>query len=227
MINLTVLAPERSKTTIPVSCVKAGRWSFSSNEFRPAPHTQFAAGRAAKAAQVTGAMETSGERRSNQTAVWDVIAQRSARISVRSDTGAMAAMYLQSAPQIDEYAAAFEALPGQVGAAFLSCGQITGIDIFDRSTTFASILPKLIRSYALDVIDVLPSSKTKDRSATVTSFLAKLAKSKLQVGSAVGVGMDVRLKAGIRFRRRSACVPTIGASLCLSERHRLAAIARL
>lgn len=64
-LNLTILAPANQKTVIPVSCVEAGRWAYSSDEFEGSDRAHFARGRARKMASVSESMATSGDRRSN------------------------------------------------------------------------------------------------------------------------------------------------------------------
>ena len=43
--------------------------------------------------------------------------------------------------------------PGQVGAVFAIRGQIAGLDVFDSPRTWASLMPKLVRSYGLDALE--------------------------------------------------------------------------
>src|SRR5262249_49723923 len=51
--NLTVLAPPRAETVIPVSCVEAGRWSWRSRAFSTSGNIHFAVSRARKARDVS------------------------------------------------------------------------------------------------------------------------------------------------------------------------------
>ena len=46
IINLTILVPPGKTIVIPVSCVEAGRWRFTSDRFRPAEHTLYAQAKA-------------------------------------------------------------------------------------------------------------------------------------------------------------------------------------
>ena len=93
VLNLTILAPAQRTTVVPVSCVESGRWRHVSRGFSSAPRAQFAEGRAAKMRQVTASLLSTGERRSDQGAVWDLIAEKAERLEARSDTSAMSAMF--------------------------------------------------------------------------------------------------------------------------------------
>ena len=53
ILNLTIMAPPQETITIPVSCVEAGRWARTRDGFVASDRTQFAEGRAAKAANVS------------------------------------------------------------------------------------------------------------------------------------------------------------------------------
>ena len=63
VVNLTILAPPRRTTVIPVSCVESGRWRHVSRGFASAPRAQFAEGRAAKMRQVTASLTMTGQPR--------------------------------------------------------------------------------------------------------------------------------------------------------------------
>ena len=93
VLNLSIMLAPKSKTEIPVSCVEAGRWRTESHAFRTAQRVQFARGRAQKMEQVSRSLSLNGEALSDQTAVWDAISEKSARMSVASPTGAVAALF--------------------------------------------------------------------------------------------------------------------------------------
>jgi hypothetical protein len=195
VLNLTVLVAAHSTIQIPVSCVEAGRWSYESVAFRPSAHTQYAMGRAARAAHVTASLRSSGERRSNQVEVWADLEEKAARLGTHSPTGAMMAMYLEHAPQLEEYTQAFRIVDGQLGAIFALNGRVMGIDLFDHSVTLSAVMSKLVRSYALDAIDSLPMRSPSSSVNAARAFLRFLTKANLIEVPAVGVGTDVRIES--------------------------------
>jgi hypothetical protein len=195
VLNLSVLVPAHSTMRVPVSCVEAGRWTYESPSFRSAPHAQYAKGRAARAAHVTESLRSSGERRSNQVDVWADLEEKASRLGTHSATGAMMAMYLDHAPQIEEYAQAFHPGVQQCGAVFAINGQVQGVDLFDHSHTLRTALPKLVRGYALDAIDG-PRSEPVEASADAAAEFLKIvgAADAIKV-AALGIGADLRIES--------------------------------
>ena len=163
IVNLTILVPPKTSLTIPVSCVEAGRWREVSREFTPAPHAYHSSGRRAKVEQVSMSLRSEGARSSDQSAIWGEIAMKSARMGSDSNTRAASAMYDKERHNLDKFVEGLRPQDGQVGAVFAIRGQIAGLDVFDSPRTWASLMPKLVRSYGLDALD-LGSAATASRS---------------------------------------------------------------
>jgi hypothetical protein len=193
VLNLTVLVPPVKTIVIPVSCVEAGRWSFRSEKFAAAPRTHYAAGRARRAEQVTASLRASGERHSDQGAVWADIAAKSARLGVDSETGAMADVFELHAESVDDYVVNLPAPSGaHTGAAFAIGPRLVGFDLFDAPRTLERLLPKIVRSYALDAIEN-GAKPTPPERAHVSSLLDAVRQARGDSFPAVGEGEDVRL----------------------------------
>lgn len=195
VLNLTVLIPAHSTVRVPVSCVEAGRWAYETPSFRSAPHAQYAKGRATRAAHVTESLRSSGERRSNQVDVWADLEEKAARLGTHSATGAMMAMYLDHAPQIEEYVQAFHAGAQQCGAVFAINGEVQGIDLFDHSHTLRAVLPKLVRGYALDAIDGRQPEATEASAGAAAEFLKIVRAAEAMKAEALGIGADLRIES--------------------------------
>jgi hypothetical protein len=196
ILNLTILAPAQETLLIPVSCVEQGRWSYASAEFSSAPRTHYAGGRARKMSQVTQSLETTGTHYSNQSAVWQDIAEKTSRMGSASPTQAMAAMYEQHSTPIEDYVQAFAAKVGQVGGLFAINGKIIGFDLFDYTATWEKLLAKLVRSYALDALDNPVDNSPSISQKTVEEFLQTVGKAEAKTFPATGLGEDVRFKEG-------------------------------
>ena len=195
VFNLTILVPAQAELLVPVSCVEAGRWSHVSPEFTPAPRAQYAAGRSERVAQVSDSLADRGMRSSDQSRVWQSIAAKGRRMGVESETGAMADMYERFAGTVDEYVEGLPAGEGQVGAVFAIGADIVGMDLFDAGSTLRSLLPKLVRSYALDAIEAAPPT-TQPGPGAATAFLSAVGAAETRSFPAVGLGEDLRLQGG-------------------------------
>jgi len=189
--NLTMLIPAGSTTIIPVSCVEAGRWSYRSPDFDVSDRVQNARGRAEKLESVRHSIRKRGSRRSDQGRVWDSIAEESASLDAASPTEAMGAMFDRHREKVDEYVGAVKAAPGQVGAVFIVGGRRYGLDLFDQPTTFAAFLPKLIRSYAIDVLGGGGRERASSVDREAHAFLERIAAGAFDDHPAVGLGRDV------------------------------------
>ena len=91
ILNISVLVGAQQKITIPVSCVEHGRWRYNSAEFASTDQALFSRARADKARHVSALLRQNGSRRSEQGEVWDRVAEKSAKFSVRSGTRSMEA----------------------------------------------------------------------------------------------------------------------------------------
>ncbi len=207
IVNLSLIVPAKSTLTIPVSCVEAGRWHARSRAFTAAPRTQYAAGRARKMRQVTESMMSSGARSADQSAVWEDIAAKSVRLQAHSPTAAMEAMFVDYGERIEQFVEALPPFPSQRGALFAIGDRVIGFDLFATPRLLRRLLPKLVRSYALDALDPeaaespdRPSRFARSTRSNVNlrtiavQFLASTGGSPGTVVPALGLGEDVRIE---------------------------------
>jgi hypothetical protein len=193
--NLTILVPAKGAVLIPVSCVEAGRWNYQRHDFVASERAHFARGRATRVATVSCAMESDGSRRSDQGRVWSDIAAKAARLEAPSPTAAMAAIYDRHHTSVESYVAALGPSDGQTGALFAIDGAVVGLDLFDRPASLAALLPKLVRSYAVDAIETANGDRPPADPALATAFLARIASARTESYPALGLGADLRLSA--------------------------------
>jgi hypothetical protein len=195
VLNLTILAPAGKTIVVPVSCVESGRWQRRSAAFSSSDHVLYARIRAAKSADITGSLGRTGTAQSNQVAVWASIDEKMARLGTPSPTSAMEDIYQARREGIDHFVAAFRPEPGQTGAVFALNGSVAGLEVFDHPDTFAKMLPKLVRSWALDAIEDSPGDVAAPPIEAANAFLDIVAEAEMRSFAAVGQGIDVRLSA--------------------------------
>jgi hypothetical protein len=153
VVNLTILAPAKQVVVIPVSCVEVGRWEAKTEDFQPAEHVMYSRARAAKAAHVSFSMVAGDRRQADQSAIWNQIALKSQRLGAHSATGAMKAIYDARGGAIEAYLRAFVWTERQAGLIFSIGSEDMGLDLMDHPHAMRAMLPKLVRSYALDAIE--------------------------------------------------------------------------
>lgn len=194
VLNLSILAPSGKTIVIPVSCVEAGRWARSSPEFARSENVLFSKARAKKVHRVSSSMARAAGRISDQGEIWDDIALKDRAFCSSSPTAAMADIYDQLSANVGGYVEAFGSVPGQTGAVFALDGRIAGCELFDHPETLSSLLPKIVRSYALDAMEnrgakgVLPPPVE-----AVRDFLDEIAGSGMESFPSLGLGEDVRI----------------------------------
>jgi hypothetical protein len=198
VVNLSILVAAQSELTIPVSCVEAGRWRARSRAFSAAPRTQYASGRARRMAQVTRSMQASGRYYSDQAEVWSDIAHKAALLHSSSPTGAMEAIFVDHAAFLDASVAALKPVDRQIGATFMIGDRVIGFDLFDVESTLRKLLPKLVRSAAVEVLEAKETGASRDARAALlqqscAQFLAVVAGAPAIARGAVGLGEDVRI----------------------------------
>jgi hypothetical protein len=194
ILNLSLLVPAHTTLEIPVSCVEQGRWSRRSREFSSTERTLFSRGRARKAERVSENLRESGLHVADQGQVWDDIKYKMVNMAVNSSTDAMADAYDLFSGSVEEYVQAFNTGVTQVGACFAINGKIRGIELFDMSDTCQKLLPKLIRSYALDAIEErheVDSPTAHD----VSEFIAAVRAASADSFKALGEGEDLRFRS--------------------------------
>ena len=196
VLNLTILAPAKQTIVIPVSCVEAGRWNMKSEDFEPAAHVMYSRARAARSAQVTASMRTTGTRRSDQSAVWEDIAAKACRMEAESPTQAMSALFERHAITVEEFVRAFTCQDCLAGVVFAVSGQALGLDLFDHPSTMRRLFPKLVRSYALDALDAPPEQTGSPDRSIFSELMVRAAAATTFTQPAVGLGKDVRLSGG-------------------------------
>ena len=191
ILNLSMLVAPKSTVAIPVSCVEAGRWAYSSDQFSSTRHAHFSRGRASKAASVSAAMRESGARFSNQSEVWADVDARSADLGVQSPTCAMSDVFASHEADLEAFVE--HILPGAyfAGAVFCIGDRIAGMDLFDKPDTFAKLAAKLVRSYGLDAID--GDTDTPPTRGKISDFLGQVGAVKPDVHPGVGMGQDLRI----------------------------------
>jgi hypothetical protein len=188
ILNVSVLVEAGSALAIPVSCVEQGRWRSDSPDFDAAPHASHPELRRRKAERLAAQPLTRGLA---QGEVWSEVADKAARLGVRSRTGAHADSFAHRRIDLDELSAHFPLQTGQCGAVLALAGAPVCLDLVSRPEAFARLYAKLLAGYLLDGIEQLDAPDAPE--AAIEGFLRTAFAAGMHRGPAVGLGEDLRL----------------------------------
>jgi hypothetical protein len=204
VLNASLMVPANSETTVPVSCVEAHRWHDRSRSGKFASKQTMSHGhlRAMMSTQTQQGYRAEGSPTSDQGKVWREVERKLGAMGSKSPTQAFGQVYDDHSQRLEALVARFWVPEGCHGAAFAVNGQIVGADVFDRPETLEKLWVKLLRAYALDVLEPVaanpddpaqaPASLSPER---VTTWLREAAVAKAEPYRSPGLGTDLRLSA--------------------------------
>jgi hypothetical protein len=197
VLNVTILVAAKQRIDVPVSCVESGRWHYRARKFKDAEWDaewlMNSEGRARKMRHVSDSLRRMASRAGDQADVWMHIEEKLARLGAKSPTSAQGAMYDQHGPVLEREVEALGPVECQVGAVFAAHGRVLGLELFDAPATLGAMLPKIVRSYALDAYDY-GRRRPGRQGCDVEQFLAGVVELQLHDYPAVGLGTDVRME---------------------------------
>jgi len=207
ILNVTILLAPRSTTTLPVSCIERGRWSFESHEFRSPKRTISADLRKKKTQSVNFFLRNFGAFHSDQGEIWDEIEAKFARAQIQpSPTQALSDLYEVQKDSSEDYLRRFSPVAGQVGLAAVIDGALAGAELLGRSDTLQRLYPKLVGSYVLDALETADQQTVAPTSPQVVQdLLLDAAAAIVERRPSVALGFDLRLEsarvigAGLEF----------------------------
>ena len=194
-LNISILAPAEKEITIPVTCVESGRWAYDSPRFRTSNRAHYSRGRRKKMASVSECMNFYDRPEANQSEVWDQISLKAKRMKSHSRTSAMGDIFEDHRGRLSDYVKAFTAIENQAGMLVMVGNDIVGLDLFDNKETLKKLMPKLVRSFALDAIELNTRKKYQPRSEDAEDLLKKSATANTSIHPGVGDGNNLRLQS--------------------------------
>jgi hypothetical protein len=203
VLNTTILIKEGTEVVIPVSCTEQGRWSYVSREFFESGNVMSPNLRSMNRQAVAASLESRREFVGNQGAVWNGIHRMAMDAGAQSSTGAMRDVFEAKKTDLDAYLNAFTCGAEQKGLLVMIGGAVVGFDFISRDKAFATLFPKLIKSYAMEAW--LENRKGKkgpaenddkgvlDMAKKAQAFMAAIAECGQKSYDSVGMGKDIRL----------------------------------
>jgi len=194
VLNTSILVAPKTKIIIPVSCTEQGRWNYTSKEFNDSGILMARSIRSSKQASVTRNVRERKNYQSDQSSVWEEVASLHADLGTSSGTGAMRDAYESKKEELDGYAQAFSNIAECNGIAVFIDGELVGIDSLSCRPAMASLMSKIIGSYAMDAIrSKAKVGSKKPGKESIRKFLSHTGRCTLETNTSQGIGEDVRL----------------------------------
>ena len=190
VLNTSLLVAEKSKTTIPVSCVEHGRWRHLSRHFVSGSHSSSKLRHILKKTVSRSAREGHGHA-SDQGEVWKEVGRQMESLGSHSDTGAMADTYEAFQGRLSEFRERLKYPEGATGLAVAVGDKLVSVDLFDKPSTCRKVWDRLLDGVVLDALEAGAIETTAD-GGQVQDMLAALRSASWQKAPPIGVGEEFR-----------------------------------
>jgi hypothetical protein len=191
VLNTSLLATARGKTTIPVSCVERGRWRYTSASFGHGGLHSSPKLRHVLKASVTRAAQEGRGHHSDQGEVWKEVGRQMGALGAASPTGAMADTYAACRHRLDEFARQLAYVEGASGLAVAVGGKVVSVDLFDRPATCHKVWGRLLTGAVMEALEAGPVQERAGK-AGVEQSLVQLRSMSWQQAQPVGAGQEYR-----------------------------------
>jgi hypothetical protein len=195
VFNTSILAPENSDITVPVSCTERGRWNWRSERFRDSGNVMTPRQRTHKVRSVSTSLEERQEFRSDQSEVWADVDELAQETGTHSPTGAMRESYQERRGDLEDYLEAFQPVNQQTGLLVFIGGRKVGFDVLSRPEAYTKVHSKLVSSYAMQAL-VSGEPKTHEVSdEKAAAFISEATQCEEKEFPSVGCGTDCRYES--------------------------------
>lgn len=152
IVNTSILVPARSTLTIPVSCMEAGRWRAERADFEAGRAVFRARSRSRHKESVAMCLREEAAFFSDQGAVWSEVDETLMEFNTRSGTSDFREARRRADERIVNYEEHLRPSPTQIGAIFYGPQGILGCELLGSPQLFAKAFPKILKSFAFEVI---------------------------------------------------------------------------
>ena len=187
VLNISILVPGLAILAVPVSCVEMSRWhrvsdaALGKDRLNLSPRV-----RRAKTGSVMRSARMTGRYASDQSAVWDGVAEVIAEHDVSAPTGTYAELARQKADDILGRVRDLRPVEGQAGVLACAGSSPLCLDLFDGPSTLTAVWNGLVGSYLTDASATTKPARTT--SGTAARWLRQLAAGDLTSTPSVGLG---------------------------------------
>jgi hypothetical protein len=191
VLNMSLLAPAKSRTTIPVSCVEQGRWRYVSRHFGSSGRHSSSKLRHILRKSVTQTVKDSGEHGSDQRQVWMEVERQMVSLGSHSVTGAMSDTYESYDNKLAEFRERLKYVEGATGLAVAVGNKVVSVDVFDKPATCQKVWDRLMTGMIMDALEPGEQAATAG-TEDVQKMLTALENAPWQEAPTVGAGQEFR-----------------------------------
>ncbi len=181
-----LIGPKASKIKVPVYCVEAGRWTYTTQAFTTKQNL----------GTWTIREKAQSKASDSQEGIWNDVGKIAAANATESSTSALQSTYDDAKVnrKIAELEEKLKNVPsfaaGTLGIACGVGGRIVSVDVFSNPALFAKLWPKILRAAALSSLtEEAGKPVTRDQAAV---FMQKLADARFVQSAGIGAGADVK-----------------------------------
>jgi hypothetical protein len=193
VLNVSILIEAQTQLEVPVSCVEAGRWGYRSKQFHSTGSASHGHLRAMMSRQVSGAYRATGTPSSDQSEVWREVGRKLSAMGTESPSRELETVYENYSDQLDKVISSAKLPVDCCGVVFAFGGRVAGADMFDKPCTLSQLLPKLVRTYAVDAMEY-PETQTTVSREDVEAWLRETREASFERFDSPGLGNDVRIE---------------------------------
>jgi hypothetical protein len=194
VLNVSLMVGAHTALSVPVSCVESGRWRSRSAKFASSGSMSHGIMRKMMSKHVRESYRHSGTPSANQGEIWDEVKRKLDAMASMSPSQEFDQVYKDYRTPLEDLLRELTPPAGCHGVVFAVGGKIAGADVFDQPATLVKLWPKLVRAYALDVLEAkAPESAVTAEEAE--RWVRSAASAKVEHFSTPGRGQDIRLEA--------------------------------
>lgn len=193
VLNASVLLKPESVTVIPVSCVEAGRWRYTTSNFEASPYYEPGMMRAAKLKTVSSYLKTGHRHASDQSEVWSNVADYEKRKKSDSMTSNLSDIFHSEMEIKGKKLNDIFPEAGCNGTAIFIGPHLISIESFNSPKVYAEYFPKLVNSAVMDT-DLYEYREIDESVAKeeVMNVLSRLSRLPFEEHKAVAAGLERR-----------------------------------
>lgn len=168
VLNTSVFLKPNSKTLLPVSCVEAGRWRYSSSKF--SMEDNYAAPallRRSKSVQVNENLKNRKQHYADQSKIWKNVENLDRLHESKSSTSNLSDVFYSKEKDFKSFTEDFEVNKFANGIAVFVNDKLSGLDIFNRKDIYAEYFSKILNGIAME------SHNTREKKECIKEELAK------------------------------------------------------